>query len=250
MTYLGTSVQHGPTLVGFGDGREIYTPYGIKKDNATPTILGFHGHGAALGLEVLPATYETPDGYVQACERGFCCYNGNWGGNLWGNDVQLALIDAAVTHLHDVVGAKTSKVHLYAVSMGAAAALNWAKRNPSKVASIVLAAPAVNLSRLHDQNVNGFAEAEINTAYTNAAGWTAAKATRDPCLFGADLAGIPIKVFYSLADTTVVPADVTTFRSVVGSSCEIESLAGDPIHANALAGWAWVQAFMDAHPIP
>jgi pimeloyl-ACP methyl ester carboxylesterase len=144
------------------------------------------------------------------------------GATAWGNDTAIARMGDAKTYLQGTLGAKTGKIFLWGFSMGALSALNWARTNLSSVAAIALVCPATDLADLHDNR--GFGT-EINTAYTNLAGYTAALPTHSPVQFASTLT-VPCKVWYGDADTTIPPSTVTAFNAAYGGSISTVAMAG------------------------
>lgn len=144
------------------------------------------------------------------------------GANQWGNDTSQTRIGQAWTFVKTVLGTKTDKFVGIGVSKGATALLNYTRANPANVAALLLIVPAVNLTDIHDNNRSGNA-ANIETAYTNLAGWQAAAATHDPALNTATHASqaIPMFLIYGDSDTTIAPSTVTSFAGAVGAATQL-----------------------------
>lgn len=136
----------------------------------------------------------------------------------WGNDASINRVTSAKGFLV-AKGAKSDKALIVAISMGALSALSWARQNLSSVAAIALITPVVSLPDVHDNNLNGWA-AEIESAYGGAAAYTAALPTHNPAQFAAQLAGIPIRAYYSTDDPTARATPVASFVAAVGSSAQ------------------------------
>jgi alpha/beta hydrolase fold len=138
--------------------------------------------------------------------------------NTWGNDFVMTRITQQVAYAQGAMGGKSDKVIMFGFSMGGLNAINWASRNPSKVAALVLVCPVLNLVAFHDTNRGGY-QANIESAYTNLAGYNAAVAGRDPMQIAAagGLAGIPIKIWYSTDDTLSLPTEVDPFITAVSA---------------------------------
>jgi pimeloyl-ACP methyl ester carboxylesterase len=110
--------------------------------------------------------------------------------------------------------AKTDKCLLVGGSMGGLMAVNWAYRNPTKVAAVALIIPVLDLEDVYTNNRGGLAS-QITAAYGGAPDY----ATRSPIQLASGLAGIPTKVWYA-TDDPVTPniATNTTFAGSVGVS--------------------------------
>lgn len=117
---------------------------------------------------------------------------------------------------HQAHGAKAGKVVLLAFSMGGLLALNYAQRNPAKVACCVLMCPVLSLKTVHDGNQGGY-QSDIETAYGGSVAYAAAVNAHDPLTFAASLT-TPVKVYYSTDDFFCTPAYVTTLTSSSGGS--------------------------------
>jgi pimeloyl-ACP methyl ester carboxylesterase len=133
----------------------------------------------------------------------------------WGNDAAITSVAAVRTNLNTVTP-KTDKVVIVAISLGALLALNWARQNLSLVAAIALITPAVDLMDVHD-NTPAYAS-EIEARYTDLAGLTAGLSTHSPVVYGAQLAGIPIRNWYSTDDTVCRPSTQTAFAAASGAT--------------------------------
>lgn len=136
----------------------------------------------------------------------------------WGNDTSISRVGSARTYLISE-GAPSDKIILVGASMGAVAVCNWARQNPTLVQSLILFIPAVDVEDLRANNRDGV-QASIETAYTNNAGWQAARTTHNPIEYAAaDLAGkgFDIKVYYSSNDPVCLPVLVESFIALVGA---------------------------------
>jgi pimeloyl-ACP methyl ester carboxylesterase len=181
------------------------------------------GHGNSSPIVVNDAYWN---GVGRAPARtGIPTVTADFGGQLWGNDTQVGpggRMDEAWTLLK-ANGAATDKVFLLGVSMGALLCCNWARLNPTKVAAMALVTPAVDLANVHNVTRPDLA-AEINTAYTDAAGYAAALPTHNPAQYAASLSGLPVKAWYSTDDTNVTASTVTAFAAAVGTSAQVVNL--------------------------
>lgn len=125
------------------------------------------------------------------------------------------------------LAAAAGKVHILGASGGVAAGINYARANPSNVASIYAVAPLVNLQDLYENRTDvSVTQAEINTAYGGDV--TASYTTHDPSHSGnqAALAGIPIRIAYSTNDPYVPVSVVTAYQTLIqnaGGTCSIVS---------------------------
>jgi pimeloyl-ACP methyl ester carboxylesterase len=222
----------------------IYFPPRFRPDKTYRPLLGFHGRS---GTYATPGTFEVPDLYLElAQEHEVVVVTGDWGGPTnWGNPTTAVAAVAGALTLLDDLGVDTTTIDLYAGSMGALTALNWARENASQVRSVSLVSPATNLAYFHDTYGGGTYTSEINTAYGDSSAYTAALPTSNPIQYAeSDLDGLvsPIKVWYSEGDEVVRPVDSIDFATAAGA--DIQALSGDPSHANALAPNSEVISFL------
>lgn len=177
---------------------------------------------------------------------GLPLISGAFGGPThWGTDTAQARVDEAVGILGSAeFAAKTDKVVLLGISMGALLALNWARANPAKVACLALMYPVTDLAYMHDTAALGFT-AEIEAAYGGAAGYQAALATHNPQANAAAYEGMPIKMWYSDADASV--GDTPAAFAAAVDTVEPRVLPG-AVHTDlSVIPTAEVQAFVSAH---
>lgn len=165
------------------------------------------------------------------------------GSSTWGNDTAIAACGSTLTYLNTATKARTDRVVLVGLSMGALTVLNWARANPSKVAAIGLFLPAVNLADIHDNDRSGLASA-IESAYGGAAGYAADGPSHDPANFTSSYTGMPIRIWYSTDDTTAVPSVVTAFGTAVGATLTSMGNVGHSISSlDAVDAAQWLASF-------
>jgi predicted esterase len=123
--------------------------------------------------------------------------------------------------------AAAGKVHLVGGSGGVAAALNFARANPSLVASIAGIVPLTDLQDFYENRTDGqVTQAEVRAAYS---GGVPDYATYSPAATGnqAALIGVPIKLWYSTNDPYIPVSTVVAYQGKVqgaGGTCVISSL--------------------------
>lgn len=146
----------------------------------------------------------------------------------WGNDLSQTRINDARTWMA-AQGAFTDKVILAAGSMGAAAACNFARTYPGFVHGLALFIPAVDVEAIRAGNRLGTA-ASIEAAYTNLAGWTAARPTHNPIEYAATaLSTFPIRIWYSSDDPVCLPSEVEAFATAVGAELTSVGASGHDV---------------------
>lgn len=217
-----------------------------RPDATRPGIVYCHSRGNDASQAVAPGWID--DVTSALALAGYIVYGGDGGGTLtWGNDASQAAVATAKTNLQAAaIGAKAGKVGLLATSMGALTALNWARANAALVGCVALAIPVVDLAYEHDNNVNGYG-AEIEAAYGNLAGYTAAVAAHNPMQnAAAHAAGPPLKMWRSTNDAIAVTARQDAFAAAVGANCPVSSL-GAAGHSPVSTPPAEVVAFFQAN---
>lgn len=190
-----------------------------KYEPGQPAVIYCHGLN---GQAWHPINFPEPTVDLLA-ERGFPVAAHDLGGvATWGNDTAQTKIGDARTYMQAApISAAAGPVLLWAGSMGTLAALNYARNNPANVLAVACGLPPTDLADLHDNNrpigETGVA-ASIEAAYGGLAGYNAARAAHNPAEHTAEYAslGVPIKLWYSGNDTTVIPSTVTTFASAAG----------------------------------
>lgn len=164
----------------------------------------FHGNN-----QFVTADYTSYNAMFQTFAQSHHLGLADFGGSLFGNDVAIARTVEMVAYMES--RGLIAPFVLIAGSMGASTALNYAVRNPAKVKAMALTIPVVSLSYGVDAGNPGLTN--LNAAY----GGTydpnnPDHAAHDPLLFVDDLpADLPIKLWTSSNDPTVVPATHDAF---------------------------------------
>lgn len=209
-----------------------------KPDASQPGILYAHGHGDATGIELLNP------GYTYDLAAKGAIFSGGYAGYAWGNDASLAFMDSGKTYLQGELGAKAGGVYLIGGSGGAITVCNWARAHLSSVKAIALNIGPPNIEIMRSTNRGGY-QAEIEAAYGGNAAWQAARPTHNPVEFASVFNGvIPIKMWYSTDDPTVLPAEVQAFATAAGAELVSMGAIGHSVNTSAQV----VLDFFDEHP--
>jgi hypothetical protein len=136
--------------------------------------------------------------------RGFSVMHGTWvATNHWGKDAAQTEAIAGKTYVQNPANfaAASGPVPIIGSSMGGLIALLLLVNNPTLFSCVAVGIPAVSPIDIHDNNLGGYAS-DIESAYTNLAGWNAAKATHDPLTRAAEFVALKdrIKIWYSNND--------------------------------------------------
>jgi hypothetical protein len=162
----------------------------------------------------------------------------------WPSPAVMTIIDNAYTNLISVVGgvAGTTKVGIMAWSCGGADALNWIKRNATKVSKAWLFNPLTDMDYAH--STAGYTPA-YGSSLPNNATWTSEIDTMFSNNYAVNAVGykirdeysswaglnIPIVASQASSDTTVPPAATTAFvNGVNDANVTLRSYAGG--HSN------------------
>ena len=158
---------------------------------------------------MLPA-YTGQYPLFDALRKNFCVASGDFGGDTWGN--KSAMNDVlAVKGWMQTMGARPGKVALVGISMGTLTSLNFAHMYPEQVACVVDILPAINLADFANNNRSGYS-AESNAVYPGGYSDAVYGSIFNPYYYASSLT-IPVKLFYSTADTVALPTYVTGFAA-------------------------------------
>lgn len=147
------------------------------------------------------------------------------GPGIWGNAQAVTKMGTLKTFLQGTLGAKAGKIGLIYGSHGCAAAYSYAAANPNNVSCIagVIGTCDVEDIRANNRGSGSGFQASIETAYTNNAGWQAARSTHNPVEIAASLA-IPQLDYYSTDDPWCVPSTHAALATAAGSNMTQRSL--------------------------
>lgn len=138
------------------------------------------------------------------------------GPGVWGNAASVTKMETHQAFLQGALGAKAGKIGLLYGSHGCAAAYAFAAANPTDVYCI---AGAIGTCDVEDIRANNRAsyQASIEAAYTDDAGWQAARATHNPVEIAAGLT-IPQLDYYAPDDAICVEATHVAFKAAAGAN--------------------------------
>lgn len=185
---------------------------GYDRGQGLRGIIAIHGRGAT-------STVWTPGNFVGDHAK-YLAIGGNLvlsidagGPATWANDASMTAVSSAFTYLTTTLGCMTDKVCLLGWSMGGLVALNWLKRNPSKVKNIVMFAPALDMDYFYDNNATY--ASEINTAYggTGHSQYAGHNPQQDVASYTG--LGAKVHIYQGTADATVPPSQASTFITAV-----------------------------------
>lgn len=177
-------------------------------------------NSTVMGQQVFLAHWMINAGFVV-----LCCDLGspNAGSGLYGNDTVLARIEAAWTWAKANVAVKQDKFIIDAGSRGTVDAINYAQRNPSKVIALVAGIPVCDAEDVRANNRSN-QQAAIEAAYTNNAGWQAARASRNPVEIAASYGatGIPSRFYVSSNDNVALPQYADQFVASASNVSKVD----------------------------
>lgn len=155
---------------------------------------------------------------LELAMRGFIVMGIDAGGtNTFGNDASLTSLSTAKTWLQSTGMAASGGIVVLGGSMGSIVALNWARANPSSVLCVEVALPIADVEAVRAADRGGF-QSEIETAYTNNAGWQTARPTHNPIEYAADISGIPIRLDVSSDDSVGSASEAQDFADEHGNT--------------------------------
>jgi len=237
----GTRLCGASSLTSTGaEGVLVWTGRTVPTGQAVPVI---YAHGL-LGFASTPAYRSSEaagDDFAPIGGWGHPVLVPDLGGPAtWGNDTALAAFDAAVTWAGTALGCRTDKVVVAGESMGGLLGLNWAWRNPDKVAALWLRVPCVALEVTHDTD-GGFT-GTIDAAYGGHAGYLAALDGHDPMRNTGLLRRFAdrARIWHATDDEFFPPAEIRAFARATGiPATEIPGThaAGYDTPPLEVAGW-------------
>jgi pimeloyl-ACP methyl ester carboxylesterase len=225
---VDASVRVSRYAISFGRGRAVA---GQDDFVITPTrgasgrrvVIACHGQLQATLAWLSPGT-PGQYGIVQSlAAAGFVVIGGYYDGPMWGNDAAVADIEAFRVWA-GTLGCVNDKVLLVGASMGHYDAAMYAAAHPDRVAAIASIIPGIDIDDVRDNN-KANARDYVNTAWGTPAGSTsatnalpAAAKLLDPAKVAAVAsAGAPIKMYYSTADTVILPSSVPAYRDAINT---------------------------------
>lgn len=205
MTMVATSTEVGAYRTG---ERHSMWHHGLERfDGTSLAVLQPPSRGAvaagwfAAPFDQLPRAIASAGLIHLSIDGGGSC--------TWGNDDAAASLDDAAAYAARI-GARSDRVALLGVSMGAIPVLNWALRNRDRVAGIALVCPAVDLAHIHDRTARYFAE-EIEDALGGPDRYRERVHQISPIEFARSLRGLPIAVWRSEDDDIIGDRKVRAF---------------------------------------
>lgn len=228
-----TSYETG--IIAAGESAAIiHSRFHKKGTQVLPVVYCHHATGHARTLMPTPGSVETDYSLRKIVDRLASFGHPTIGttqvsGNSWGAPPVESRIDGAITRIGSFIGCRTDKVLLLFDSMGGIPALNWARRNPTKVVALAGAIPATNLQQLHDSGPTPI-PANIESAYGGLAAYNAARTNYNPQENMGAYIGMPIHLWYHTDDPTILPVQTKAFATTTG--CAITSMGpgGHEIH--------------------
>jgi hypothetical protein len=179
-----------------GDNFVIYTTIESWPENTVekPPLIFCHGANGTA--------YKTVDSEIHPVldilAQDFIIVSGDWGGNQFGNDLSMGLINDALDYIRLSWNASDDAPVLLGGSMGACVALNYALDNP--VSAVCAVIPLIDMTSAWEDDILGL-QAAINAAYGGTYDPVTEGPTNDPLMFAASLSPtIPIALMVSTND--------------------------------------------------
>ena len=204
-----------------GEQSIAMVPEGWLGDGTVTGIVYCHGYGADALSPMLPEQHGQFGNITALVAAGFPVLAADLGGgSTFGNDTVIARITDAITYLHGTIGARQGKVVMFGTSMGGCNALAYAGNNPTSVFGVVAVAPVSDLQHVVDNNDGGLASA-VNGCYLG--GYSdATYGNHNPQHMAASgMFTMPVQLWQGSADTTVIPATVSTLAKTIGSQATL-----------------------------
>lgn len=189
-----------------------------RVDPTRCAIIYAHGAGGKSSNVVDGVTQKAITRIMAEVVRaGFVVLSGDWGGaQTYGNDAEMAAMDAGWEWLRNSGLCRNDKVILSGGSMGFMSILRWAADNESEVAGINGWIPAIDIEEVRNSNALGLRDL-VNAAWGLAAGsyqaldGTTVPHRGNPLLRASELNYIPTHVWYSTGDTATKASSVNSY---------------------------------------
>jgi acetyl esterase/lipase len=184
--------------------------------NATKTgIIHCHGYQSSPAEAAYAGLYDWRKVLWRAAAGGIPVMAIDAAGQAsFGNAASTTALQNALTWFGANYGVRTDRIMLSGTSMGASVALNyWKNGTPPTTAAFIGFFPALDWT---DSGLSSFATAR-DTAYTNNAGWLAAKSVRNPQDYASTITP-PMHLIHSSGDANARSAAVTAFAAAATSS--------------------------------
>jgi pimeloyl-ACP methyl ester carboxylesterase len=195
-----------------------------------PGVLFCHGAGGLAPQQWRDRSTAGHLALANALGKNYSCGAGDMGGtSTWGNNTSITALGQLQTWLQGTKNATAGKIALVGVSMGACAALNYARANPTLVACLVVVIPILDLNDVVTNNRGGFASA-VNTAYGGTYSDTTDGPTHSPVKYAASFT-IPTLIYYAPDDAIATVGPVNTFTAACASSTKVS--VGNTGHSEA-----------------
>lgn len=198
---------------------ETFVVYGnrdTKVDAIRPGGIFAHSLGttATLGM-ANPGTNDTGAFQWTLAERGVPVFAGDFAGaSAFGNADSLSRVTDGISFFRTAGYASSSKkIIATGQSMGGLTILNYARANPTAFSMIALAAPAINLQDLYDNNRSD-TTAFISAAYGGVPNYS----LYSPWAYRGSFPDIPMIIFYSEDDPVCIPTYTQQFAAATGAT--------------------------------
>lgn len=215
-----------------------------KTDPARCAVIYAHG---ANGTGTEPVNFAAHSTglvlqFARIAQAGYVVLSSDWGGaQTYGNDVELAAMEAGWGWLKASGLCRTDKVILTGGSMGSLSCHRFALDHEAEVAGMNLWIPALDVEQARTNDPIGLRDL-INTAWGLPAGshqgldGTTVPVRGNPLARAAEANAIPTHLWYSTADTVTPPDAVTRYAAArTGVTTHITSTTA-PHGNDAIAG--------------
>lgn len=193
---MGTRSRMGIAPFGTLQKYTVHTDVeGWSGEVEKPALLFCHG---ALGSGTQATDAVTSSRLLKALAEDYVVMECDWGGDLFGNDVVMGMMNDALAWLRSTWNASAAPPVAMGWSMGACQALNYALDN--ETSAVVAMIPVTDLEYVHANNVLGMA-ATINAAYGGTYTQAEDGPRNDPKVFAPLLdPDLPVGLFCSTND--------------------------------------------------
>lgn len=181
-----------------------------------PIVIGLHGAGVPQQYSDLSRWGSFQLAHLLAM-KGIPFFSAQMHGDVFGTVGMMAAINDTIAWAGTVTGLPTTKVHIIGISKGAYDGMQYARQNPTKVASYTGIIPLCDIVTMYNTNAGGL-QAEIGSSWGVTYPTPLPSAADITSTAAAMNGAVPSQLLYSGVDAFIPPSTVTAMSSVIGAS--------------------------------
>lgn len=198
-------------LIVSGEKETIVGPTQDRRNGTKTAVVYCHGAGGnetAITNAALTGQHKV----AKALREHWPIINPVFGGEHWGSPLSVTRAETARSYMQTTLGAKSPKIILVGVSMGALQAMNYLKAYPANVAAVLLFIPMTDQTWIG----NSVFVSIRNTAYGTYVAATH-DPTSDPSTYVSLLPEVPVRAYYAPNDGLALPSYILNMEAKMPS---------------------------------